>query len=539
MKILFISLLLAGYVLSADSNELEVYEKTEACQQIAYSPIRVKKCKLVPDTDALLECGAYFRKTASEEIDYSGENNDLVDDTLRGNATYMEERAEEAWSKGENIMLAKKMPNSEKQICGYYLNCFKTYVESLPMFAPDGRLLQRESFDVKRKYDELRAFCAKGAYTITTGIKKIEEKTPDFKRWRGKNTPRLSRITMQESKQVIFVDSKSGEILNVPLPDSATSDRTSQKYVFDSDACLFELKEEDERDKHINTAPVYVFSTDGKGRPQRDMRFTNSTDLNFKISNIEPIIQINWNDIEKLEPTFHKNSTYISKNILLKESPMEVPSELKQVMTMANMVAARTLLNPFEPIDNKELCDMQMGVEFLGGHVIWRAAEKVAYDYDIDFRPAEKWERAKALKIIKRMKNWSGSYTEEKQIYDGLNHPFHTPNYKCQKRESYGSREEPNSTSDKRAKEDDMSEEEKRKAETWSELDDQDDIFDRLEIEVEDRKRNREEREFELKMKEVDKLEQDSNGILDTLVPQDKGDTSKEISMDDLEMFTN
>ena len=145
-------------------------------------------------------------------------------------------------------------------------------------------------------------------YTVTTGIRKVEEKSPQvLRRWMGKNTPRLSRITIKESKQVIFINPNGGEITNVPLPDSASSERTSQKYVFDSHKCLFELKEEDEHNKHINTAPVYVFSTDGKGRHQRDMRFTNKTDLNFKISSIEPIIQIKWKDVNKFVPTFHKN----------------------------------------------------------------------------------------------------------------------------------------------------------------------------------------------------------------------------------------
>lgn len=532
MKILLLSLLfvIGGQITFAEEvNSLDV----ESCGVLYSSSIRVKQCTLLPDTDRLLECGAAMRKLAKQQ------NRAIDESQYLDYASKAEAKAQEAWDKGEKIMLAKRTPNSEKQICGYYLNCLKTYVEALPVFAPDGRLLRDESFDVKKRYGEIRAFCAKGAYTLTTGIRKVEEKSPSFKRWRGKDTPRLSRITIQESKQVIFIDPKSGEVINVPLPDSATSSRTSEKYVFDSHKCIFELKEEDESDKHINTAPVYVFSTDGKGRPQRDMKFTNNTDLNFKINHIEPIIQINWNDIETFEPTFHKASKYISKNVLLKESPMETSSVLKKVMTMPNMVAARTLLNPFRAIDSKELCDMKMAEEFLRGTVIWRASEKVVYDYDIDFRPAEKWERAKALKIIKRMKNWSGSYTEEKQIYDGLNSPFRTTDYKGQKRESYNSIEKSNNTLNKKSQEDDMSEKEKREVELWKETEDQDEIFDRLEDEVKERKRNREEREFKRKMKELDKLEQNPNGILDTLVPQDKGDDSDEISMDDLEMFTN
>ena len=439
MKILLLLIFffLNGQVLIADeNNKQELLDKIESCGVLYSTPIHVKQCRLVPDTGALLKCGEYFRGIAPKQEQRS------LQAEYRDNASKSEAKAQEAWSKGEKIMLAKKTPNSVKQICGYYLNCLKTYVESLPMFAPDGRVLQHESLDVKQRYNEIRAFCANGIYTLTVGIKKVEEKSPSFKRWKGKNAPRLSRITIKESKQVIFINPEGGEILNVPLPDSASSDRTSQKYVLDSHKCLFELKEEDEKNKHINTAPVYVFSTDGKGRHQRDMKFTNKTDLNFKISSIEPIIQINWKDIEKFEPTFHKASTYIAKNVLLNEQVFDVPQELRQVITVENLVAARTLLNPFKSIDSKELCGMQMGVEFLHGTVIWRQAEKIAYDYDIDFRPANKSEIAKANKIVRRMKNWSGSHTEEKGIYDSLNHPFHTPKYTREKRESYSSKEE-------------------------------------------------------------------------------------------------
>ncbi len=41
------------------------------------------------------------------------------------------------------------------------------------------------------------------------------------------------------------------------------------------------------------------------------------------------------------------------------------------------------------------------------------------------------------------MENWSGSHTEEKGIYDSLNHPFHTPKHEGQNRESYDGKEEP------------------------------------------------------------------------------------------------
>ncbi len=403
----------------------------ESCGILYTSPIRVKHCRLYPDTDKLLKCGVAMRQLAKEQNDEK-----YLDYALKSDA-----KAQKAWDRGGKIMKEKE-PIDDKDICGYYLDCLRDYVQMLPIFAPDGRPLKHEQFETWQQYDKILLKCAHGIYTVTTQIRKVEEKSPQFKRWMGKNAPRLSRITVKESKQVIFINPKGGAILNVPLPKSASSDRRSQKYVFDAHQCLYKLKEEDERDKHINTAPVYVFSTDGKGDPQRDMRFSNKTKLNFKISSIEPIIQIKWKDVKNYVPTFHKNGTYIAKNVLLNEQVFHVPKEIRAVMTERNMIAARTLLNPFKAIDSKELCDIKMGEEFLHGTVIWRQAEKISYEYDLDFRPANRSERREAKRIIQRMKNWSGSYTEEKSIYDSLNTPFRNAGYKGQKRESYDGKEE-------------------------------------------------------------------------------------------------
>jgi len=435
MKILLLSLIfvLSGQLIIADeTNSLD----EESCGVLYSTSIHVKQCQLYPDTYKLLKCGEVLRKLAKQQDD-QGKEAEYLD-----NAFKAEVKAQKTWDRGGEIMI-KREPITKKERCGWYLDCLTSYVETLPTFAPDGRPLKHEQFRTWQEYDKILLECANGAYTITTGIKKVEEKSPHFKKWMGKNTPRLSRITIKESKQVIFINPKGGDILNVPFPDSASSERTSQKYIFDSHKCLFELKEEDEANKHINTAPVYVFSTDGKDRNQRGMKFTNKTNLNFKISSIEPIIQIKWRDVKNFVPKFHKNGTYIAKNILLNEQVFHVPKEIRAVMTEENMIAARSLLNPFQAIDSKELCDIKMGVEFLHGTVVWRQAEKVSYEYDIDFRPASRLERVKAKKIVRRMKNWSGSHTEEKGIYDSLNNPFHTPKYEGQKRESYDSKEEP------------------------------------------------------------------------------------------------
>ena len=95
---------------------------------------------------------------------------------------------------------------------------------------------------------------------------------------------------------------------------------------------------------------------------------------------------------------------------------------------------------------------------------------KISYRYKVDISQSNKSDIRETKEIIERMENFSGSYTEEKQIYDGLNNPLYAPK-RVENEESSQSKKDP-------------------------------------------------------------------NGILDTLVPQDKGDNSNEISIDDLEMFT-
>ena len=51
----------------------------------------------------------------------------------------------------------------------------------------------------------------------------------------------------------------------------------------------------------------------------------------------------------------------------------------------------------------------------------------VSYRYKVDIYQSNKNDIKKAKKIIERMENYSGSYTEEKQLYDGLNNPLYAP----------------------------------------------------------------------------------------------------------------
>jgi hypothetical protein len=440
LLLLIIFVLSGEFIIADEANSIN----ENSCKALYKSSIRVKKCTLLPDTGKLLKCGEAMRKLAKKNQN---------DEKYLEYALKADKKAQKAWDSGARYMIQRE-PVTKKGRCGYYLDCLTSYVQSLPMFAPDGRALKYEQSKIWEEYNKILLECANGVYTVTTGIKKVEEKSPHFKRWMGKNTPRLSRITIKESKQVIFINPRSGKITNVPLSDSASSDRTSQKYQFNAHKCLFELKEEDEKNKHINIAPVYVFSTDSKGVNQKDIRFTNKTDLNFKISSIEPIIQIKWRDVRNIVPTFHKKGTYIAKNVLLNEQVFHVPKELRKTITERNLIAARALLNPRKAIDSKELCEIKMAEKFLRGTVIWRQAERVLYEYDIDFRPANRDERAKARRIKWRMKNWSGGHTIEKGIYDALNSPFYNPKYKGQKREPYNGKKKASSALDKSANKD-------------------------------------------------------------------------------------
>ena len=413
IKLLPLTLFLTcGQVLLAVENS-EINE--QFCQELATAKITVKRCILQPDTSKLVRCSNFMQKKSK-----SSKDNEAKERYLHL-ANLYDKRASKAWDIGTNIMLSKKAPNSKKQICSYYLDCFKKFVEDLPVFAPDGRDARVEQYKIRQEYGKLQAMCATGAYTITTGIRKVTERSPD-KRYMGKHA-NLNNITEKESKQVIFINSRSGKITNVPLFDYAESKTTKEKYVFDSHQCLYSVKKEYEQNKHINPAPVYVFPSDNKGEQRLDMPFNKKTELNFKISGVEPIIHISWHKIANYEPKFHKASTYIAKNSLREEISIDSPKH------RAVLKVARHLTNKA-----KDLCDIQHAEEFFTGTIELQRSEKISYDYDIDFRPAYKFEIKEAKKIKRRMENWSGSRTINKEIYDSLNNTLYAPAYVYKKR---------------------------------------------------------------------------------------------------------
>ena len=385
------------------------------CKELAVAKIGVKRCILQPDTSKLVRCSNFMQKKAVKS----------TTETEREKYTHLanvyDKRALEAWDVGTNIMLSKRTPNSRSQICGYYLNCLKKYVEDLPVFAPNRRDARVNQVKIRDEYGKWQAYCATGAYTITTSIRKVTERSPD-KRYMGKHA-NLSNITTKESKQVIFINPDSGKITNVPLFDYAESKTTKEKYVFDSYQCLYSLKHEYEQDKHINPAPVYVFPTNSKGEQKIDMRFNNATELNFKIASVEPIIHLRWYKIKHYEPKFHKASTYIAKNSLAKEISIDSPKH------RAVLKVAKHLTNK-----QKDLCDIQHAEEFFTGTIALQRSEKISYDYDIDFRPAYKFETRQAKKIKRQMENWSGGHTINKGIYDTLNNSLYAPGYVYKKR---------------------------------------------------------------------------------------------------------
>ena len=151
MKILLLSILflLNGQVLIADeNNEKEILDKIESCGVLYTEPIRVKPCKLSPDTDELLKCGEFFRGIAPKQETLTKE------DEYREFASKSEKRVQEAWNKGGKMMIERE-PITKKERCGYYLDCLTSYVETLPMFAPDGRPLKHEQFESWQQYDKI------------------------------------------------------------------------------------------------------------------------------------------------------------------------------------------------------------------------------------------------------------------------------------------------------------------------------------------------------------------------------------------------
>jgi len=396
--------------------------------EVDQSTPSVKQCKLTPSLSRYHQCYVAIRKQ---------DGNSLVADNFI-------DQAKAAENRGEQIMLAKTMPNSKKRICGNYLKCLKTYVELLPRTTPlgiDDTLPYNGSEKIREKYREVANFCANNHYTIKTKLIKFEEKTADhngFRNVMGVGVDTSKTIT-QESTQVIVVKPNKGRIINVPLSKYASSKKESDHYVFDQRNCTSHLeKNDDEINKHLNPALVMVDSS------SRYKKFTDNTSLLFKIAGVNPVIDIDWGYFLTASPVlddqmtmkhthtsiYSDKSKYIAKNQLLREGTFKPPKAL-EIMTYGNLMGARKLLAPGVTVSDAEKCDMLEIDTFFkqAPNLVTVPRHKISYTYEIEIYPSTQSEQKEARSIIRQMgKNRKdpSKMSQQEQAFYSLNGVYRT-----------------------------------------------------------------------------------------------------------------
>ncbi|WP_309496890.1 hypothetical protein [Sulfurovum sp.] len=306
-------------------------------------------------------------------------------------------------------------------------------------------------------------------YTMRTVVKKIEKQEPPVKTG-GRNSD-LTTVTLKDTKQVIYIDTIKGKILNVPFVKETSVKKTSEKYKLNTSSCQYEVVEKVEELPYHKSSFAYL------NNPSSSLSFTKDTILDLQISGISgKEIKVPWHRLKESghfsdSTNWRKKKTQIEKDtevnnmLKLNAKGQALIPKLKEVSDFG--IAVEQALGQ-DAIETK--CQIQR--EFYdvlenGANI---AHPKISYRYQVSINQVSKSDIEKAKEIIERMENYSGSYTEEKQLYDGLNNPLYAPK------------------------------------------------------KVEDKKSSL--------------LEKEPRGILDTLLPENNSDTSKELSMDDLEMFT-
>ena len=350
-------------------------------------------CKLYPPINRLRECTLFYKK--ARDVGKFWELNNL--EAEQDKCEYKEVEAKLI---GEERMLAKPMPNTKKNICGYYLNCLRSYVNALPTIDIIKNTPDDSSLKVKQKYLEIEAFCSNDIYTIKLiRIKNIVQNNLN----QGLKATEPERIWLKEvSKRVIFVNRKKGTIRNIPLNRENYSERTGYRQAYDDVNCKVYLEALDKKeDRDLNRAVVRVAST----TPNK--RFNGKTRLIFDIMDVEPMIDIDWYNFAHYDPTFSKKGTYLKTNIVSKRmfGKQEWYEKIQYVVKKAGEAH----------LDNR--CNIDDAKEFARGYWTDSVGYELSYDYDINIRPATKSEIRQARLFLKNMKH---SF-KKRQLYKTVN----------------------------------------------------------------------------------------------------------------------
>ena len=263
-------------------------------------------------------------------------------------------------------------------------------------------------------------------YTMRTVVKKIEKQEPPVKTG-GRNLD-LTTVTLKDTKQVVYIDTIKGKITNVPFIDKTSVKKTSEKYKLNTSSCQYEVV------KKVEELPYHKSSFAYLNNLSSSLAFTKDTVLDLQISGIrEKKIKVPWHELKE-SGRFSNTSHWVKK-----KTKIEKESEVKKMFKLnakgQNKLPLLKDVSNFGIAVEQALgqdakdtgCRIQREFYDVLENGVNIIHPTVSYRYKVNIYQSSKNDIEKAKKIIERMENYSGSYTEEKQLYDGLNNPLYAP----------------------------------------------------------------------------------------------------------------
>ena len=193
---------------------------------------------------------------------------------------------------------SKPKPQNKKKLCGTYLACLSSYVHS--QYAD-------VSEEVKKLYRKTLKVCSSHYFVITSRVKRKEEsrKTrPANSMVSGPRTFITTNIIETTSKQLMYVDPKSGRVILLPLKDKDKSRASLQSYKFDRKACRYDLVSDTQIDKHIRHRQASV------QRHNIGLTDDKNAYITFQIKDagLKERFKINWDELESNGYVSHKGT---------------------------------------------------------------------------------------------------------------------------------------------------------------------------------------------------------------------------------------
>jgi hypothetical protein len=246
----------------------------------------------------------------------------------------------------------------------------------------------------------------------------------------------LKTITLKDAKQVIYIETIKGKILNVPFVKETSVKKTSERYKLNTSSCQYEMI------THEDVLPYKYFPT-----------FISSTNPGQSFTK-DTVVKLHILDGKKKEIrlpwiTLKEKGYFSHKSQWTKEKTKgEKATELKKMLQVSaegqeKFSLIKIALNYQNALGRDAKCAIKRNfVDVLetGANIMHPT---ISYRYSVNIYPSSKKDIRKAKNILKRMKNSNDNYTDEKQLYDALNNSLYAPK-SFEKEESSQLKKEPN-----------------------------------------------------------------------------------------------